>query len=54
MTRIAPMAITTQTHTGVAGALAGAAGGAGGASVWKLKVELQSPGNGSRGCTRQK
>lgn len=53
-TKITPIAITTQTHSGVAGAFGAASGAAGAASVWKLKVADQSLGAGSRDITRQK
>ncbi len=58
MTRMAPMAMITQTHTGVAGAAGAAASGAGADSVWKLNVADQSLGIGwpliSMALTRQK
>jgi len=54
MIRKAPMAMITHTHSGVAGASAGAAGAAGLGSVWKLNVALQSLGTGSTAITRQK
>ena len=41
ITRIAPMAITTQTQTGVGAGFSGVTG-AGAPSVWKLKVADQS------------
>jgi len=54
ITRIAPMAITTQTHSGV-GAASSAGGASGGAaSVWKLNVADQSLGAGSIAIIRQK
>ena len=53
ITRIAPIAITTQTHSGVGAALSGTSG-SGAASVCKLKVADQSLGAGSRAITRQK
>ena len=48
------MAMTTQTQSGVSGASGGAGGASGAASVWKLKVALQSLGAGSTDITRQK
>ena len=44
ITRMAPMAMMTQTHSGVAGSAGGAPGGAGAGSVCMLKVADQSLG----------
>ncbi len=44
ITRMAPMAMMTQTQIGVAGSAGGAAGGAGAGSVCRLKVADQSLG----------
>jgi hypothetical protein len=44
ITRMAPIAMMTQTHSGVAGSAGAGAGGAGAGSVWKLNVADQSDG----------
>ena len=58
ITRMAPIAMMTQTHSGVAGSAGAGAGGAGAGSVWKLNVADQSDGMfcplTSRAFTRQK
>ena len=44
ITRMAPMAMMTQTHSGVAGSAGAGFSGAGAVSVWKLNVADQSDG----------